>query len=161
MLFPYLTICVTKKGYNLKMANYKYIIDKTFSLWVPVIVWALVIFLFSSKPTGTVTEIQVTDFIVKKSAHIIEYAIFTILIYRALCNSGVSKKESAIYSLILALIYGASDEFHQSFTPGRDPKIRDVFFDTTGSLSAIFLIRNYLPKAPRELRQLAEKLKIS
>lgn len=142
------------------MIKYKNLFDKTISLWAPVVLWALVIFLFSAMPTNPVSQIHITDFIIKKSAHIVEYAVFTTFLYRALYVSGVSKKEAGIYSIILAVLYGISDEFHQSFTPGRTPKIRDVFFDTTGAIFAIYTIWNFLPKAPNKIKKLAKDLQI-
>jgi len=39
-----------------------------------------------------------------------------------------------------------SDEFHQSFTPGRDPQPRDVMFDVTGSLLFVYFIKKIVPK---------------
>jgi len=79
------------------------------------------------------SEIYWQDFIVKKTAHIIEYAILATLLYRALINSNVPRKEAGIYAVILSATYGISDEFHQYFTPGREPRVRDVFFDLFGA----------------------------
>jgi VanZ family protein len=142
------------------MNKRKILHKNTLSLWLPVILWALVIFLFSAKHAVSVSQIDITDFVVKKCAHIIEYAVFTTLLYRALYASGVSKKKAGIYSVILAVIYGLSDEFHQSFTPGRDPKLRDVLFDTTGAITAIYSVWNLLPKAPQKIKVLAKNLQI-
>jgi VanZ family protein len=129
--------------------------------WLPVAAWAVFIFLLSSYPTRPVVEIYWKDFIVKKSAHVVEYAILTILLYRALKESGIERKKAGVYSVILAVLYGVSDEFHQSFTPGRDPKARDVFFDTIGSVAGIYLIWRLLPKAPKRLRKWAERLQLT
>ncbi len=142
------------------MKKYRNIIIKTISLWVPVFLWAFVIFLFSSMPTSPVSQIRLADFMVKKSAHIVEYGVFTTLIYRALIASGIDKKKSGAFSVILAVFYAITDEFHQSFTPGRDPKVRDVFFDTIGSVSSIYVIWSLLPEAPKKLKTLAKKLQI-
>jgi VanZ family protein len=134
---------------------------KVIKFWLPVILWLMVIFLFSSRPTLKTSEIYWQDFIFKKSAHMIEYAILATLFYRALTASGVNKKEAGIYSIILAATYGLSDEFHQYFTPGREPRIRDVIFDTIGAFLAIWTIWKYLPKAPKKLKILAQKLQIN
>jgi len=128
--------------------------------WFPLILWMLVIFSFSSFPTTKTSQIYWQDFVVKKLAHITEYAILTILLYRALINSNVNKKKAAILSIILAVLYGASDEFHQSFTPGREPRIRDVLFDAFGSILSVYYIWNCLSKAPKRIRVWAEKLQI-
>jgi VanZ family protein len=129
--------------------------------WLPVIVWAIVIFLFSSRPTTPTSKIYLKDFIVKKTGHVVEYAVFTALLYRALKESGVEKREAGVYSIILAVLYGVSDEFHQSFTPGRDPKARDVFFDTIGAILAIYSLWRLLPRAPKRLRLWAKRLQLS
>lgn len=133
---------------------------RLFKYWLPVVLWSGVIFMFSSLPTNRTSQIYWQDFIVKKTAHIVEYAIFTLLLYRALKISGVEKKEAGVYSIILAVIYGMSDEFHQSFTPGREPTVRDVIFDTIGAVSIIYYIWKLLPKAPKRLRNWARKLEL-
>ncbi len=134
---------------------------RVFNLWTPFIVWALVIFLFSSRPTTPVTQIHWEDFVVKKTAHVVEYFIFTTLLYRALKESGVEKKKAGIYAIIFGILYGATDEYHQSFTPGRLPKIRDILFDAIGSGLAIYTIWNLIPKAPEKLRNWAAKLQLT
>jgi VanZ family protein len=130
------------------------------SIWLPVILWAIVIFSFSSIPTAHVSEIHWKDFIVKKSAHMTEYAIFTVLLYRAFLGSGVPKKKSILYAFIVCVLYAMSDEFHQSFTPGREPTLRDVGFDTIGSTIAIVSIWKLLPKMPPRLKELLASLQI-
>lgn len=133
---------------------------KFVKFWLPVGVWVLTIFIFSSIPTKPVSEVYWKDFFVKKLAHIVEYGILSTLIYRALINFGMDKKRSAIYSVLSAIFYGITDEFHQSFTPGREPKARDIIFDTIGASSAIYLIWNLLPKAPLKLKRWAENLQL-
>ena len=127
------------------------------TFWLPVIIWALVIFSFSSLPTKKVSDFYLQDFLLKKSAHVVEYAIFATLFYRALVAYGVFVKMAGGYSVIISMLYGVSDEFHQSFTPGREPRGRDVVFDTIGAVLAIYLIWKYLPKAPKKLKNLAKK----
>jgi len=134
---------------------------KTIDIWAPPFVWALFIFSFSSLPTNPVSEIHWKDFVVKKTAHFVIYGILTILIFRALRQSGRPKGKAALYSIVASILYGVTDEFHQSFTPGRDPKLRDVFFDALGSFSSIYIIWYYLPKGPKKIVSLAKKLKIS
>ena len=118
------------------------------SLWLPVFLWSGVIFLFSSFPTTTTTTFYLGDFLLKKSAHVIEYGIFATLVYRALINSNVSKSKSMWLSVLIAFLYGLTDEFHQSFTPGRGPKFTDVLIDTFGATLFIYGIVNRLNKMP-------------
>ncbi len=135
-------------------------VKQKIDLWAPVFVWALFIFSFSSLSTNPVSEIDWRDFIVKKAAHVVIYAVLTLLTYRSLHESGVSKKNAALYAIIFAIAYGISDEYHQSFTAGRDSQPRDVVFDTIGSVGAIVLIWNFLPKAPPRLKKLAKNLRM-
>jgi len=127
--------------------------------WLPFFLWAIVIYSFSANPTVKTTEIHWEDFILKKTAHLVEYFVFSLLFYRVLINSNVKPKNAFWCTVILAFIYGYSDEFHQSFTPGREPKIRDVLIDTFGSLLFILSYKYILPKSKR-LTKLAQVIQL-
>ena len=90
-----------------------------------------------------------------------EYAVFVILNFRAYLNYGVEKKKALKIALLTAILYGISDEFHQSFTPGREPALRDVIFDTIGASIAVYFIWKLLPKAPLKLRELAKEFQLA
>lgn len=52
----------------------------------------------------------------------------------------------------LAVLYGLSDEWHQSFVPGRTPDVLDVLTDATGAavgLLIVWLVTNRLVTSPR------------
>ncbi len=117
-----------------------------FRFWLPFLLWAIVIFLFSATPTTRASEIVWQDFIVKKTAHVVEYFIYSMLLFRALLNSNIRHKKVMFFIVITAVLYGLTDEFHQSFTPGRDPKLRDVAFDTLGSLLFVYFYQKILPR---------------
>ena len=129
-------------------------------LWYPPLSWALIIFILSSFPTVETTEIYWQDFVLKKTAHIIEYGIFATLFYRALINSGIERKKAGLWAIFISLLYGITDEYHQSFVPGREPRIRDLVFDTIGAYLAIYIIWRYLPKAPKKLKDWAERVNL-
>lgn len=97
--------------------------------WAPVFIWASLIFLLSSISSLPSAQKFWWDFVFKKSAHMFEYAVLYFLLLRAF-----NKKGFKIYSLcfLLSFAYALSDEFHQSFTPGRTPHPMDVGFDTLG-----------------------------
>ena len=109
---------------------------------------------------GGATKIYWQDFIIKKTAHIIEYGILSALIYRALVEEKMSKKTAGLIAILVAMFYGITDEFHQSFTSGRQPKARDVVFDTIGATFAIYTIWKLLPKAPKKLVSLAKSFQL-
>jgi VanZ family protein len=94
-----------------------------------------VIFIFSSLPINQVRQFSWTDFILKKTAHVIEYAILFFLIWRAGSNEGRRVSVRVFLgSLILSLLYALTDEWHQTLTPGREGTLRDVGFDGLGIL---------------------------
>ncbi len=133
---------------------------KILRFWLPPVLWAAIIFLFSCLSAKPVSKIYWKEFAIKKTAHIVEYGIFTILLYRALKESGMGKKKAGIFAVLFSSFYGMTDEYHQMFTPGREPRIRDVIFDTIGSILAIYSIWRLLPKAPKKLKLWAKNLQL-
>jgi len=106
-----------------------------FKLWLPVIIWAGIIFSFSSMAINKETEFSWLDFIVKKTAHVVEYAILYWLTFRAFSEKGkIIQKKYFLIPFLLCFIYAMSDEWHQTFVAGREGTLRDVGFDTIGAL---------------------------
>lgn len=130
------------------------------NLWIPVLFWMVLIFSLSSIQVGSTSEFYWKDFVVKKTAHIFEYGILATLVYRALINSKIEKKKAMWYSVLFAFIYGLTDEFHQSFTPGRGPKFTDALIDTTGASIFIFGIIGNIAKLPKIIQHLYKKYSI-
>jgi TRAP-type uncharacterized transport system fused permease subunit len=134
---------------------------KFIKYWLPVACWLLVIFFFSSLPAITVSTIDWRDFVIKKTIHLVEYAILLALLYRAIKqNLKNDLPKTAMLALIFTVLYAISDEYHQSFVSGRTSTFRDVLIDTAGSLLSLTLIWNLLPKAPGKLKNWAKKLEI-
>ena len=100
--------------------------------WLPVILWAGVIFALSSIPRLG-TGLGVWDTILRKGAHITEYAILALLLVRA-----VGREAPA---LALGVLYAASDELHQSFVRGRHASPVDVAIDAVGLLVGVIAWR--------------------
>ena len=131
------------------------------NLWLPVALWALLIFNFSSGRVPSVSDVYWQDFAFKKFGHILIYGALALLTYRALLGEGFSRKNAVITAILLSTMYGASDEFHQSFTRGREPTIRDVFIDGIGATLFTMLTYRLLPLMPKEIRILGERVGIS
>ncbi len=74
------------------------------------------------------------DFYLRKTAHVTEYAVLGVLMARAL-RRGRSLPFPGFLLLgwLFATVYAATDEFHQSFVPGRTPKVTDVALDSCGA----------------------------
>lgn len=126
--------------------------------WALVIIWAIVIFVFSSQ-TGEISNNNnrfivdlfrliginldscfggMINFVIRKLAHFLEYFIFYYLVYNALIEY-INRRSALIFSLAIVFIYACSDEIHQAFVPGRGPAIRDVLIDTGGGFLCMLL----------------------
>ncbi len=103
------------------------------ALWLPVAAWALLIFFASSLSGPELGDAgKVPDWI----THGLAYAVLAALLGRALAG-GTERPLApslAILTLLACGLYGVSDEFHQSFTPGRDSSAGDVAKDLAGAL---------------------------
>jgi VanZ family protein len=78
------------------------------------------------------------SYLVRKAGHFSEYLILAILFLRYRKKQGSSGK-SVFYALLFVFLYASSDEFHQSFIPGRGPAFSDVLIDTAGGLTGVML----------------------
>ena len=93
--------------------------------------------------SGEAVNVLVT--IARKFAHLTEYAVLALLLWRALRQPVKADPRpwswhDARLAIGLVMLYAASDEFHQHFVPSRDASVRDVMIDTTGGLLALLLL---------------------
>ena len=93
--------------------------------WLAVIFWCGVIFWFSSVPNLS-TGLGTWDLILRKGAHLTEYAILMILLVRT--------RIPVWLALVFGVLYASSDEWHQTYVEGREGRPRDVLIDTIGLL---------------------------
>ena len=108
------------------------------SLWAPVFVWAGFIYFLSSIPHLN-SGLGKWDFVLRKGAHVFEYTVLTTLLLRAFKRTWHewTWRRAWITAAIIAVLYALSDEFHQSFVPGRGPSVHDVLIDSVGVIIAI------------------------
>ncbi|MBU1255741.1 VanZ family protein [Patescibacteria group bacterium] len=109
--------------------------------WSLVFLWACFIFFLSHQPDLKSNLSGNLDFILRKIAHITEYAVLTFLLIRALSEYKLSNYQVLIWSMFLAIFYAVSDEYHQTFVLLRQGSVRDVLIDSIGIFSVIFLNR--------------------
>lgn len=114
--------------------------------WLPSFIWMCLIFLMSSRTTVQASTVDWFDFVIKKTAHFIEYFILnTLFLYSMKKTTSFSKPRLVFTALFLTILYAASDEFHQTFVSGRTGKPRDVFIDSFGaSVSALLFSKTKL-----------------
>ncbi|OGR94935.1 MAG: hypothetical protein A2V88_02430 [Elusimicrobia bacterium RBG_16_66_12] len=100
------------------------------SLWLPVAAWCALIFTLSSIPY--LSSGSQWDFPLRKLAHMAEYGVLFALTRRALSSSGVRARRASWASAFFCVFYAASDEWHQTFVPGRHGAAGDVAIDMAG-----------------------------
>jgi len=108
------------------------------SLWLPVLLYMGLIFYLSDQPDLPQPKLEIPH--LDKLAHLILYAGLGCLLYRAGYFSWGSSPRLTWYVMLIVVLYGVSDEIHQSFVPSRSPDAFDVLFDGLGGLVATKVI---------------------
>jgi VanZ family protein len=127
--------------------------------WVAAVgLWAVLIFILSTKGFSIVWSLRLLDGtlrffglalppptlfqmerIVRKLAHVMEYAVLTPVLYHALRPSTENgwHSRSGLLTILGGALYAASDELHQLFVPGRHASVRDWYIDMAGVILGI------------------------
>lgn len=105
--------------------------------WLLVALWMVAIFAVSAQPQLPHLPDSLLDLLFKKTAHATAYAILCALWLNAFRTAALPQKVAVPLALFLTFGYAISDEWHQTFVPGRHGQPSDVLIDTTGAL--IFL----------------------
>ena len=110
-------------------------------LWgPPVLLMALIFTASSASDPGLPSNIS------DKVAHLGAYGLLGILLFRALAGGGLSgaTPARAALALLFSVLYGVTDELHQSLVPNRSPDVMDLLADALGSglgIAAILLLK--------------------
>jgi VanZ family protein len=97
----------------------------TLSRWAPVVLWAGLIFGLSAIPS-LATGLGTWDLVLRKAAHLTEFAILGALLARALRSAPLA------LPLLAGSAYAVTDEVHQVFVSGRQGSVLDWLIDTIG-----------------------------
>ncbi len=124
--------------------------NKSFLFWFSLsLIWMGVIFAFSHQAySGRISEeyLGEANIPVRKLAHMSEFGLLYFLYLKSLLSlNGALEpragRQRGWLALLLVFAYAASDEWHQSFVPGRSSQFNDVLVDMLGAvLTALFLI---------------------
>ena len=109
--------------------------NKFLFYWLPVIIWAGLIFGLSSVPDLKSGLVSNYDLVIRTFAHFAEFAVLAILFSRIGYLEEKSKRYGLIFiiSVVAAALYAVSDEYHQSFIEGRQAAAVDVLIDSVGA----------------------------
>ena len=126
--------------------------------FIPSLILMMIIFSFSSQ-TGTessglsgnivqmiyqYTHIHIPEFIIRKGAHMSEYALLCLTFIYGFYKCEYSLKQVMIFSLCATFLYACSDEFHQLFIGGRAGQFTDVCIDTSGGIIVSLITYLYI-----------------
>lgn len=131
-----------------------------FQSWWPALLWAGVIFLFSTDsfsadhtagvfytlfhwmiPSLTMEQFEPVHHLIRKTAHFTEYFVFCVLLFRGARGSRPGWRWTwALAALSIAAGYSALDEVHQAFVASRTSSVRDSLLDSTGAFVASFVL---------------------
>lgn len=114
--------------------------------WLPLLAWMALIFFVSHQPARVLPHAGAWDFLLKKGAHFAAYAILAALAYRA----AAGWPRPFLAAFLFTILYAASDEYHQTFIPGRNGTVVDVLIDAAGGLFALIVLA--LRKRPSRAR---------
>ena len=78
--------------------------------------------------------------VIRKIAHFSIYTLVGLLLMGIMTRTKLKDKRRILITVVIGIIYATLDEFHQSFSPGRTPKITDIYIDTLGVILGILLV---------------------
>ena len=141
--------------------------------WLPILLWLGVMFVGSTnlmsaehtsryivpfllwlKPGMSPHTIWIILVFVRKCAHVTEYAVLALLLWRAFRSvPALHTKTSMVYGVVLmgCALFAASDEFHQTFVKSRTPSVRDVLLDISGALLGLLIGASFTRHRPQKL----------
>jgi len=96
-------------------------------------------------PWMTQTRVDEIHYLLRKCGHLSEFAVLAMLMWRAIRHATPNpphgwRWSQAALALLFVTLYAASDEFHQTFVPGRTGQVSDVFIDASGAAIGLGLL---------------------
>jgi len=111
--------------------------------WPLAILWMVLIFGLSSIPGSEFPKVSIPE--ISSMVHAIEYSILGVLLFRAFTHSFPGKPVFllALFATCSAILFGLSDEWHQTFVQERSCELQDLIVD---AISAVLGILLYIKK---------------
>ena len=116
-------------------------IPSFFRYQFPALIWAVMIFIASSIPASRLPKFA--HYVNDKIIHLSIFFILGLLVYRALYTMipGLSfNMKRGVFAVVIVVLYGISDEFHQGFVPGRTVDVMDATADAAGGLLSVLIV---------------------
>lgn len=107
--------------------------------WLPPLAWMGTLFYLSAQPDIPCPPGPLLQKLYERGGHALGYAILAWLYLRALRRTIHNGVVLRLVSAGLAVIYALSDEYHQTFVPGRSGELADLLADGMGICGAMLL----------------------
>lgn len=128
---------------------------KIMSFWLPPVLWMGLIFFLSSFHKLQASPVGWQDFVVRKLAHLGEYAALCFLFYRGLRNTTkVSLAKVLLLAFFMTVLYALSDEYHQTFINGRTGRFFDIWVDSFGAIGGLLFVLKLVKLLPEKVRKI-------
>jgi len=108
--------------------------------WLPVLLWAGLIYLLSDIPTLDSGLSLTWDVVLRKMAHAAEFGVLSLLLLRAI---GKKSTGAWLVAAVISILYAVTDEVHQRFVPGREGNVWDVVIDSLGVCIGLLVVRRF------------------
>jgi VanZ family protein len=119
------------------MTNLYRVLRRKWIWWTLFLIWLGAVF-YASSMTGQEVAPVVPTFFLHKVAHFIAYGSGTVILALSLrLSTKWSWRKIAVISVVVVSLYGATDEWHQLYTPGRDGTVRDWAIDTASGIVGV------------------------
>ncbi len=130
---------------------------KFFLYWLPPLAWMGLLFALSAQPDLPHPPGPWMERLFDKAAHAVSYGVLAWLLLRAFGQHHPRSVGLRALCVVLAVLYGASDEYHQAFVPGRSASLADLAADVVGATVAMLLLawlerRRHLARRSSEAR---------
>jgi len=113
--------------------------EKCILRWAAVVAWMGLIFYLSAQPRLPRVMPPGLPQIQDVIGHFTVYAVLAVLVWWALRGAGI--RHPMLWALAVTVLYGVSDEYHQSFVPNRHPDVFDLTTDFAGAVIALSVAR--------------------
>ena len=94
---------------------------------------------FSHIPQDDISEIVSGPDNIDIFFHFVEYLILGFLLFQSITTDDFFTINSTYGSILIGILFAISDEFHQSFVPGRHMSLFDMLYDTIGLIFGIYI----------------------
>jgi VanZ family protein len=110
--------------------------EETSRVFIPLLHWLF--------PAASLHILSRWHAAIRKLAHLTEFGFFSIAVFHGVRGDRYGwKLRWALITLALAASYAGLDEWHQSFVPLREARVRDVVIDFTGAVLAQVFVWGY------------------